>query len=261
MIRVTSYDVIGRTYALTRRPDPRIAARLVSALGDARSVINVGAGAGSYEPPNTIVAIEPSQIMIDQRPSGSAPALRAVAESIPLPDGYADAALAVLTIHHWSDLAAGVRELRRVARRRAVILTWDEAKMDQFWLMRDYLPEVAAAHGRLAVPLDHLVEKLGGATVEIVPVPHDCIDGFAAAYWRRPEAYLDPVIRAGISAFSEADDIPVMRGLERLERDLSSGAWHARYADLLDRDDYDAGYRLVTAEWPSGHRDASMKAV
>jgi SAM-dependent methyltransferase len=190
------YDDIGRTYRLTRRPDPRIASAIFAALGDASSVVNIGAGAGSYEPEETVLAVEPSQVMIEQRPVGAAPVVQAVAEALPLRDNSVDAALAVLTVHHWRDLTAGVAEMRRVARRRLVFFTWRPERFANFWLL-DYLPEAAETDARQAVPVDRLRTLLGDSDVTVtpVPVPHDCLDGFGAAYWRRPRAYLDPEVR------------------------------------------------------------------
>ena len=245
---MVGYDVIGVGYATTRRPDPRIGAQLVAALGDARSVINVGAGAGSYEPAHTVVAVEPSSVMISQRPAGSAPVVRARAEALPLAGDAADAAMAVLTVHHWSDLAAGVAELRRVARRRIVVLTWDQHVFGQFWLVREYLPRAVAIDDARAVPVDRLAALLGGARIETVSVPHDCTDGFAAAYWRRPHAYLNPAVRASISMLAQTGDNLLRPGLGRLAADLKSGRWHQHHQDLMQRTDLDAGYRLLTAE-------------
>ncbi|MFD5552516.1 class I SAM-dependent methyltransferase [Streptomyces sp. NPDC127068] len=245
---MATYNSIGVTYADTRRPDPRIAARIHQALGDAATVINVGAGAGSYEPSHTVLAVEPSSVMIAQRPAGSARALEASAESIPVPDDSADAAMAVLTVHHWSDLEAGIAELRRIARQRIVILTFDHDVSRGFWLSQEYLPEAAAVDEVRAVAVDHLVTLLGGARVETVPVPHDCTDGFLAAFWRRPEAYLDPQVRAGMSMLAQTRDEVLQPGLARLAEDLSSGRWHERHAELLDREELDVGYRLLVAE-------------
>ncbi|MCC2322171.1 class I SAM-dependent methyltransferase [Cellulomonas xiejunii] len=242
------YDEIGRTYTSTRRADPAIAAQIDRALGDVSSVVNVGAGTGSYEPPTTVVAIEPSRTMIDQRPAGSAPAVCAVAESIPLEDDAVDAALAVLTVHHWTDLERGIAELKRVARRRVVVLTFDETVTRDFWLLRDYLPAAREYDRAHAVPMERLVAALGPCEVEAVPVPHDCVDGFAAAYWRRPAAYLDPSVRAGMSVLSRIGDAEIRRGLDRLENDIATGVWARTYADLLDLDELDAGYRLVTLD-------------
>ncbi|MFC7616760.1 class I SAM-dependent methyltransferase [Actinokineospora soli] len=241
------YDTLGTTYTATRRPDPRVAARVAAALGDAASVVDVGAGTGSYEPPTTVLAVEPSPTMIAQRPPGAAPAVRGVAEALPLADASVDAALAVLTLHHWTDVDAGLAELRRVARHRVVILTWDQSVCREFWLLREYLPEAIAIDDARAVPLDHLVDTLG-ARVEVVPVPHDCTDGFLAAYWRRPEAYLDPLVRAGASGLAQTGEEALRPGLARLRADLTSGAWHTRHGDLLTLDEWDAGYRLVVAD-------------
>ncbi|WP_416959416.1 methyltransferase domain-containing protein [Streptomyces sp. Agncl-13] len=245
---MATYNSIGATYADTRRPDPRIAARIHQALGGAATVINVGAGTGSYEPSHTVLAVEPSSVMIAQRPAGSAPALEASAESIPLADDSADAAMALLTVHHWSDLEAGVGELLRIARQRIVIFTFDQDISRRFWLLDEYLPEAAAVDDTRAVAIDRLVTLLGGARIETVPIPHDCADGFLAAFWRRPEAYLDPQVRAGISMFSQISDEVIQPGLARLSDDLSCGSWHQRHADLLDREAFDAGYRLLVAD-------------
>ncbi|GAA0932964.1 class I SAM-dependent methyltransferase [Pseudonocardia zijingensis] len=247
---MTVYDQIGRTYRTTRRPDARIAAQVASALSGMGSVVNVGAGAGSYEPAGTAVGVEPSSTMIGQRPAGSAPCVRAVAEALPLRSGSVDAALAVLTIHHWSDLEAGIAQLRRVARRRIVILTWDQEVFDEFWLVREYLPAAAAVSAGHAVPLPRLAELLGGARVEPVPVPHDCTDGFGAAFWRRPAAYLDRGVRAGISMLAQAEPSALAAGLAALARDLDSGAWEERHRELTALDRFDAGYRLVVSDQP-----------
>ncbi|MFD5632995.1 class I SAM-dependent methyltransferase [Streptomyces sp. NPDC127077] len=243
------YDTLGATYGRTRQPDPRIARQVHAALGDARTVINIGAGTGSYEPEQTVLAVEPSQIMIAQRPRGSAPAVCAVAEQLPLRADAADAVMALLTVHHWTDLAAGITELRRVARRRIVILTWDqEIFRETFWLVREYLPQAAAFDDNRAVPIGRLEALLGGARVEPVHVPHDCTDGFGAAFWRRPHAYLDPQVRAGISMFAQTGEAALAPGLAALTEDLATGHWHRRQADLLALDTFDVGYRLLVAD-------------
>jgi SAM-dependent methyltransferase len=239
------YDRIGVTYSQTRRPDRRIDAAIRAALGGARSVVNVGAGSGSYEPPETVMAVEPSEVMIAQRPAGLAPTVQATAEAIPLSDGAVDAALAVLTIHHWPDLARGFAEMRRVAG-RIVVLTWDPSMARSFWLSREYLPDDAVEWDIARCPPLETVTRLIGpdAAVAPVPVPHDCTDGFFGAFWRRPEAYLDPVVRAGISNLAHFGDA-LAPAFERLAADLDSGAWHRRHADLLELDELDLGYRIV----------------
>jgi SAM-dependent methyltransferase len=246
----TLYDTIGRGYARERRSDPRIAARLTAALGDAQSVLNVGAGAGSYEPPDRrVIAVEPSAVMLAQRPSGAASAVQARAEALPFPDSAFDATMAVLTLHHWADRARGLAECARVARRRFVLLTWDPAA-DAFWLLRDYLPEFVEADREVFPTLAAYAEAFGpNARVEVapVPIPRDCVDGFLGAYWARPEAYLDAAVRAGISLFA----LPgTETGLARLRADLATGAWHARHGHLLELDALDLGYRLVVAHLP-----------
>ena len=247
MAKATIYDRIGRRYAQRRRPDPRIAARIARALGNARTVVNVGAGAGSYEPEDRhVVAVEPSEVMIAQRPREAAPVVRAVAEALPFSNNQFDAALAVLTVHHWTDPKRGVAELRRVARRQ-VIFTWDPAHLAPFWFTRDYLPDAVALDAGFTT-LRATVALLGAATVEPIPVPHDCHDGFFAAYWRRPEAYLDPDVRAGISGFGILDENVVEHALKLLADDLESGEWYRRNDHLLGLDELDLGYRLVVAQ-------------
>lgn len=245
---VAVYDEIGVDYSTARRPDPRIGARVRALLGDARTVVNVGAGTGSYEPPETVLAVDPSSVMLRQRPTGSALAVRARAEALPLGDGSVDAAMAVLTVHHWDGVEAGIAELRRVARRRVLVLTCDQTVFLRFWLLREYLPELAAVDGTRLLPIDRLQTLLGGARVHPVPVPHDCVDGFAAAYWRRPRAYLDPRVRAGISLFAQAHPAALRPGLDRLAADLESGRWQRRHQDLLRHEELDLGYRLLVAE-------------
>ena len=241
------YDTFGLGYRATRRPDPRIAAQIDAALSGMRSVANVGAGTGSYEPITTRIAVDPSRVMTAQRAATAAPAVLGVAEALPIPDAAVDAALAVLTVHHWPDLDRGLVELRRIARRRVVIMTWDADVFETFWLVRDYVRAAARTDRSYAVPLDRITTVLGGR-VETVPVPHDCTDGFGAAYWRRPDAYLDPEVRAGMSMFARTEPGSTAEGLDRLRDDIGSGQWRRRYADLLDLDDYDAGYRLVVAD-------------
>ncbi len=240
------YDRIGRTYTATRRADPRIAARIHAALGDARTVVNVGAGAGAYEPRDReVVAVEPSEVMLAQRPPGAAPAVRAGAEALPFADASFDAAMTVLSDHHWADRATGLRELRRVARRHVVVMTFDGAASDLGWIVRDYLPGFRELAG---MPIEEIAACVGATRVEPVPVPHDCVDGFFHAFWRRPHAYLDPEVRAGISVFARLDAREVDAFVAHLRADLDSGEWARRNAAILDRDELDLGYRLVIAD-------------
>jgi len=233
-----------------RATDPRITAAIEAALGDARSVVNVGAGTGSYEPADReVVAVEPSAVMIAQRPPGSASAIQASAEALPLGDDSVDAAMAIFTDHHWSDRAAGMDELRRVARQRVVVLNIDPAWTERFWLVRDYLPSFmdlvpdpyrAAGHWER-----DLEELLGEVEVRPIPVPHDCRDGFFQAYWRRPEAFLDEAVRNSISVFHVLPGEEVTAAIGRLRADLADGTWEARNADLLEATEIDLGLRLV----------------
>ncbi len=241
----TDYDRIGVDYSALRKPDPRIGAMIGAALGSARSVLNVGAGAGSYEPANReVIALEPSLEMIRQRPAGSAPVVQGRAEDLPFADESFDAAMAVLTIHHWSDRAKGLAEMRRVTRGPIVILTYDPA-FRGFWLA-DYLAELVALDEAQMPAMADYEAWLGPVDISPVPIPHDCADGFLAAYWRRPRLYLDPRIRAAISSFWVLGD--VSDALARLANDLDSGAWARRYPGLAELDQIDCGYRLVVTK-------------
>ena len=239
------YDTIGTTYTVTRRTDPRIAASIWAALGDARTVLNVGAGTGSYEPPDRdVTAVEPSALMRAQRPADAAPCAAATAQDLPFADASFDAAMAVSTIHHWPDPIAGLREMRRVAR-RVVVFTHDSRGWSRFWLTRDYLPEVAdLVAGRPSAT--ELAQSLG-ARLEPVPVPWDCADGFFEAHWRRPEAYLDESVRRGVSVWARLGPQVERRVVRGLGEDLASGRWAERNRDLADLDRADLGLRLLIA--------------
>jgi SAM-dependent methyltransferase len=240
------YDSIGRTYTATRQTEPRIAARIWAALGDARTVVNVGAGTGNYEPPDReVTAVEPSEVMIAQRAPDTAPVVQAGAEDLPFEDDSFDAAMAVLTLHHWGDWRAGCAELRRVARDRVVIFSWDPTYRGRMWLSAEYFPTLSWQDVREFPTLQAQVAALQ-ATVEVVPVPWDCRDGFFSAFWRRPEAYLDPAVRAGISTMARREG-ELAGGIARLRADLESGEWARRHADLLDLEELDLGYRLLVA--------------
>ncbi len=239
------YDEIGRGYTNFRRPDPDIAAQIWAAIGDARHIVNVGAGTGSYEDPSrSIVAVEPSVVMLRQRSGNAAPVIQAVAEELPFPDDTFDVAMAALTVHHWRDLSAGLAELRRVARRQ-VIFTFDPDIHDALWVFYEYVPAVIGL--ARDVPLREVTDALGPCRIEVIAVGANCTDGFASAYWRRPEQYLRPEVRAGISAFARLDDRDIEPGMARLAEDLASGRWHERHGDLLAQESCDAGLRLVVA--------------
>jgi len=247
---VTRYDTIGRSYAQTRRTDPRIASAIWRALGEARTVVNVGAGTGSYEPADRrIVAVEPSRTMIEQRAAGAAVALQAVAESLPFPDDTFDAALAVLTIHHWTDVELGLREMQRVARGQVVFM-FNHVTSNEFWLVADYFPEVRELETEKPPTSEAVAAMLDATRIEAVPVPSDCIDGFGGSFWNRPEAYLDPAVQEGMSSFAQLDPAVRARGTARLRADLASGAWDARYGGLRALPELDLGYRLVVAGVP-----------
>ena len=242
------YDCIGETYRGTRRADPRIAKMIWAALGDAASVVNVGAGAGSYEPSDRdVVAVEPSWTMIRQRPRNAAPAIQARAEALPLRDSCFDAALAVNTLHHWRDVRAGLRELRRVARRRIVILLRDPAEGVDLWLTRKYFPTLVS-NAHLAKVRATVTEELAPLATIPVPLPANCEDGVFSAYWARPEAYLDPEVRRNISNFALAKPSEVSDGVALLRSDLESGEWDQRHGHLRQLPALDVGHRLLVAE-------------
>ena len=244
------YDTIGHGYVAHRRPDPRWAAVVAEHLGVRAGdlVVNVGAGSGSYEPTHcAVVGIEPSRVMVAQRPAGAAPVVRASASALPLSSDGAAVALAILTVHHWDDPAAGLAELCRVAPRR-VVLAIDFALHSRFWLLEEYLPEVGDHTRRCGPEADEIAAAIGATTSVPLPVPRDMEDGVLGAYWCRPEAYLDPAVRANASGLALADPAVMARGISRLEADLASGAWHERHADLGARGTVDLGYRLVVAD-------------
>ncbi len=236
------YDDIGINYADLRKPDPRIAALIAEALGNAETILNVGAGTGSYEPSDcNVTAVEPSKEMIKQRRTDAHPAVQGCAENLPFDNNHFDAAMAILTIHHWTDKARGVAEMRRVTRGPIVFLTFDPAHSGS-WLT-DYIPELTALDDRQMPAMADYEKWLGAVEITPVPIPHDCTDGFLYAYWRRPAAYLDPRIRSGSSSFWALDSTE--EGLRKLASDLESGAWECKYSDWLSLETCDVGYRLI----------------
>ena len=245
------YDTIGQGYVAHRRADPRWQAMINEQLGDGargRLVVNVGAGTGNYEPTDgDVIAVEPSNVMVGQRPAGAAPAVRASGSALPLRSGCADVAMAILTLHHWDDWVTGLAELCRVARRR-VVLTMDFELHSRFWFLEDYVPEVGEATRRLVPGAAEVAEAIGGGTSMPLLVPRDMQDGVLGAYWCRPEAYLDPAVRANCSGLALADPAVVSRGVAALDADLSNGEWHRRHADLAELPAVDLGYRLVVAD-------------
>jgi SAM-dependent methyltransferase len=245
------YDDLGRTYSATRREEPRIAAQVWAALGEGHTLLNVGAGTGSYEPTDRmVVALEPSTEMISQRVRRTHRVVRGVAEQLPFGDATFDASLAVFTVHHWTDREAGLRELRRVSRRQVVLFA-EPHLVHQFWAV-DYFAETKALPSEQNAPSERFLRALLPVReVQTVLVPRDCVDGFGAAFWARPEAYLDPAVQAGTSWMALLPAAVLERGTDRLRRDLASGAWDAEHGQLRSMDCYDAGYRLVIAEDPT----------
>jgi SAM-dependent methyltransferase len=236
------YDTIGVDYSALRRPDPRIAVAIHAHLEDAASVLNVGAGAGSYEPGHlNVTAVEPSAAMIQQRPESDAAVVRAAAEDLPFADKSFDASMAILTVHHWSDVRKGLREMRRATRGKIIILTFDPLASN-FWLL-DYLPELATLDQQQMPSTSDFEAVLGPVQRIAVPIPHDCTDGMLCAYWRRPAAYLDPKVRRSMSSFWKIGD--ATESLRRLKDDLQSGEWQRKYSRLLDRESCDFGYHLL----------------
>jgi SAM-dependent methyltransferase len=244
-LRPADFDEIGSGYSRVRRADPRLTAAIADALGPARRIVNVGAGAGAYEPHDgDVVAAELSMIMLGQHRGRRR--VRSAAESLPFAaDGF-DASMATLTVHHWSDLRRGLEEMRRVSRRQ-VVFTWDPDHERQLWLHTEYLPGMAEFERSRFPALDQVVDILGAQRVEPFDIPHDFSDGFQHAFWRRPEAYLDPRVRAASSMFAVLPSGAVDSALERLRADVASGSWARRHGELLARDAVDYGFRIVIA--------------
>ena len=240
------YDRIGMHYGRGRRPDPRWQAEVDAALRTARTVLNVGAGTGSYEPADRhVVAVEPSRTMIDQRPAGAAPVLQVTAEHLPLADGQFDVAMALVTLHHWLDWAAGLREMQRVAD-RVVILHFDPALHDEFWPVQDYLPELMELSAKIP-SVQQVAAALGDdVKVRTLLVPWDCADGFLPAFWRRPQAYQDPAVQQSMSGLQLLGPHVLTRGLTQLRVDLEDGTWQRKNNNLLELNALDAGWRLIS---------------
>lgn len=247
---MSRYDKIGHGYSHTRREDPRFRAQILAALGNAKTVINVGAGTGAYEPNDRyVIAVEPSDVMAAQRARNLAPAIRASAGNIPLRDQSVDAAMAILTIHHWDEQREiGVRELRRLARDAVVILTYDARICAEMWLMADYLPEVATLDLQIFPPPEQLAQWLGGkVNIEEVPIPKDTPDWMLGSFWAHPERVLDPNARAATSGFARMPTQVVDRVVAEVSRDLASGLWDERHGHLRKLDALDVGLRLIVA--------------
>jgi len=243
-----NYDQHAPAYPRHRKADPRIAARVHAALGDARTVLNVGAGSGSYEPEDRyVLAVEPSAGMRAQRPPNLAPAISGSAEALPLDDETFDAAMAIITLHHWRDPAVGLRELRRVARGPVVVLTFDIDVLANYWMMSEYLPEAIADDRERFPTIDAITNILGNARVEPIPIPADCEDGFFEAHYARPEAYLDRALRFAQSVWPRLPEGVEQRALAALSADLASGEWDARHGHLRSQPTYEGGLRLVVA--------------
>ncbi|MFV0259382.1 MAG: class I SAM-dependent methyltransferase [Acidimicrobiales bacterium] len=249
MTATTRYDTIGATYATARAADPRLATAIHGVLGEARRVVNVGAGTGNYEPTDReVIAVEPSPVMISQRRAGAAPAVRAPAERLPFADDTFDAALAISTVHHWTDRPRGLAEMARVAPRRLVV-HWEPADTTLHWIVEDYFPELAAVESvRDGGTSDDVATDLGGdVEVHPFPVPIDFADGAGGAFWGRPEALLDPEVRSGISMFALLDPEIVERRVTQLAADLPTGRWDDRHGHLRTLDTLDVGLRVIVS--------------
>jgi len=242
------YDRQGEGYARLRRTDPRIAARVHQMLGGARTVLNVGAGAGSYEPLDRyVLAVEPSETMRTQRPKHLVPAIHGIAEQLPLDDQSVDASMAIVTVHQWRDLAQGLRELRRVTRGPIVVLTFDGDALDRYWLA-DFAPELISVERRRYPAIQTISKGLGGVTlVQVIPIPIDCVDGFTEAYYARPEAFLDSSVRRSQSAWSFVAEKDQSRIVQSLRDDLTSGAWDRKYGDWRTKPHFEGSLRLIVS--------------
>ncbi len=242
---MADYQNIGVGYQAQRRADPRIALQIRHAIGDANKVLNIGAGTGNYEPSDCdVVAIEPSWVMIGQRAKQAGPAVRGVAESLPFRDGTFDVAMATLTLHHWRNLEAGIAEMQRVSARQVIMLF--DACMYLTWMTMEYYPEIAQLQSERDAPsAEEVLSLLRRGRSEIVEVPRDCTDGFGGAFWARPEAYLDPVVQAGMSSFAQLTPHDLELGNDRLRNALESGEWDHRFGELRTMESNDLGYRLI----------------
>ena len=239
------YDVIGAGYGTKRQADPRLGAAIDEAIGQAETILNVGAGAGSYEPlDSSVVALEPSGVMLAQHPGERR--VQGTAEHLPFDDGVFDVAMAILTVHHWGDLNVGLEELRRVSKRQ-VVFTWDPDFEHKLWITTDYVPAIDALETSRFTPLDLVVDALEVHTVVPFEIPHDFTDGFQAAFWRRPEMYLDPEVRTASSTFASLPPELVEPGIERLSSDLQTGKWRETYGELLTLESADFGHRILIA--------------
>ncbi len=242
------YERAGARYSHVRRPDPRIAAQLHKALGPARSVLNVGAGAGSYEPTDRYVAaVEPSASMRSMRSRELAPAIDATAESLPFDDGSFDAAMASITVHQWADPWRGLAEMRRVSRGPVLVMTFDGDELERLWL-GEYVPELFDAERKRYPAIDEICESLGGSVqVQPVPIPIDCPDGFTEAFYARPEQFLDPEVRRAQSAWGFVDEAVASRAVESLRQDIDSGRWDARHGALREQPEFVGALRLIVS--------------
>ena len=241
-----TYDDIGNNYSVTRGTDPKIAEQLYAELHGATRIVNIGAGTGSYEPENIdLVAVEPSSIMISQRKVGSHRVEQAFAEKLPFDDKSFSHAMTVLSMHHWQDRARAFQEINRVTTEKFVAITWDPIS-EPFWLTRDYFPEIYEMDKRIFPDLEELNDYFDEVTIRPLQVPSDCQDGFLAAFWKRPAAYLSHNVRQAMSPFSKIKTLS--EGLQKLEDDLANGAWARNNHTLLDLSDLDVGYRLIAAK-------------
>lgn len=242
-----NYGVIGMGYVNYRQPDPHIADFIVQALGKARTVLNVGAGAGSYEPVDReVTAVEPSASMRAQRPAHLPVAIDAFAEHLPFPDKSFDASMTTFSVHQWADLAAGLREMRRVTRGPVLVLSCDPKALHRSWL-NDYAPEMIAVEARRYPAMDAIADALGRVRVTSVPIPLDCTDGFSEAYYGRPEKLLDPGARLANSAWSFVDPAMEQRFAETLGEDLANGVWDSRYGTLRTQPFFEGSLRLIVS--------------
>lgn len=240
------YGRIGDGYTNFRQPEPEFEAAIAVALGGASTVLNVGAGAGSYEPVDReVTAVEPSPAMRAQRPPHLVEAIEGTAESLPFPDAAFDAAMTTFSVHQWKDLAAGLAQMRRVATGPVLVMTCDPDLLDRFWL-NEYAPEVIATEARRYPSPREIAELLGGRTsIATLPIPLGCVDGFGEAYYGRPERLLDPAARKANSAWSFVDGGVHARFEKELSADLASGQWDRRHGHLRDAPHFEGSLVLI----------------
>jgi SAM-dependent methyltransferase len=242
-----NYDKLGQKYSVKRQTEPAIFSYIVKALGDAATVLNVGAGTGSYEPTDRyVIAVEPSLVMRSQRESNNKnPAVIAFADNLPFDDNSFEASTAFVTVHHWSDIHKGLHELRRVTKNQVIIMTFDPEALDDFW-NAIYFPELIEAEKKRYPSIDFITTALGGTCeVQKIPIPFDCADGFQEAFYGRPEAFLDKQVRQSQSAWGFISPEVEEKYIKDFAEELASGEWDKKYGHYRTQPSFTCALRLI----------------